>query len=151
MKSKGFAGLVLLLGLAVVLDSSAREPQKSPPPSPVIISKTVRARDLGIPLDPLDARGRLTSADHVAQADESLGAPLARQPLGGLQRAQISVDVRDEGPAGHSSGTGRARGRSCNRTGCGVRRDGIQTRALNAVQPRARSSRMMRSLSWEAT
>ena len=33
------------------LNSSAREPQKSPPPSPVIGSKIVRARDLGIPFE----------------------------------------------------------------------------------------------------
>jgi D-aminopeptidase len=37
-------GLVLVIGL----DSSAREPQKSPPAKPVAVSKTVRARDLGI-------------------------------------------------------------------------------------------------------
>jgi D-aminopeptidase len=51
MKSKSFARLVLLLLLVIVLESSAREPQKSPPPKPVIIGKTVRARDLGIPFE----------------------------------------------------------------------------------------------------
>src|SRR5437016_4989311 len=48
MKSKSFTRVVLLLVLAIVLDSSAREPQKSPPPRPAIVSKIVRARDLGI-------------------------------------------------------------------------------------------------------
>src|SRR5213592_642209 len=51
MKSKSLTPVVLLLVLAIVLDASAREPQKSPPPSPATISKTVRARDLGIPFE----------------------------------------------------------------------------------------------------
>src|SRR6184192_3598215 len=51
MKSKSFTRVVLLLVLAIVLDSSAREPQKSPPTRPAIVSKIVRARDLGIPFE----------------------------------------------------------------------------------------------------
>ncbi len=51
VKSKSFARLALLLVLVIVLDSPAREPQKSPPPRPIIISETVRARDLGIPFE----------------------------------------------------------------------------------------------------
>src|SRR5207302_7042680 len=51
MKSKSFTRVVLLLVLAIVLDSSAREPQKSPPPRPAIVSKIVRARDLGVPFE----------------------------------------------------------------------------------------------------
>src|SRR5213083_1999748 len=51
MKSKSFTRVVLLLVLAIVLDSSAREPQKSPPTRPAIVSKVVRARDLGIPFE----------------------------------------------------------------------------------------------------
>ena len=51
MKSKSFTRVVLLLVLAIVLDSSAREPQKSPPPRPAIVSTIVRARDLGIPFE----------------------------------------------------------------------------------------------------
>src|SRR5437899_3222199 len=51
MKSKSFTRVVLLLVLAIVLDSSARAPEKSPPPRPAIVSKIVRARDLGIPFE----------------------------------------------------------------------------------------------------
>src|SRR5437763_5223843 len=51
MKSKSFTHVMLLLVLAIVLDSSAREPQKSRPPRPAIVSKIVRARDLGIPFE----------------------------------------------------------------------------------------------------
>ena len=49
MTSKQLRWVALLLVIA--LSSSAREPQKSPPPSPVIVSKIVRARDLGIPFE----------------------------------------------------------------------------------------------------
>jgi L-aminopeptidase/D-esterase-like protein len=41
----------VLLVLVIALHSSAREPQKSPPPRPVIVTKIVRARDLGIPFE----------------------------------------------------------------------------------------------------
>ena len=51
MKSKGFARVALLFVLVIVLEIDAREPQKSPPPKPVIISKAIRARDLGIPFE----------------------------------------------------------------------------------------------------
>jgi D-aminopeptidase len=49
MASKRFAYITLVFLL--VLDSSAREPQKSPAATPVAETKTVRARDLGIPFD----------------------------------------------------------------------------------------------------
>jgi D-aminopeptidase len=51
MTSKRFARLLLSLALVIALDALAREPQKSPPPKPVIISKVIRARDLGIPFE----------------------------------------------------------------------------------------------------
>jgi len=49
MTSKQLRWVALLLVIA--LNSSAREPQKYTPPSPVIVSKIVRARDLGIPFE----------------------------------------------------------------------------------------------------
>jgi D-aminopeptidase len=42
---------VLLLALVIVLDASAREPQRSPPVRPTTEHKVIRARDLGIPFD----------------------------------------------------------------------------------------------------
>jgi D-aminopeptidase len=51
MTSKRFAHLLLLLALVIALDAWAREPQKSPPPKPTIISTAIRARDLGIPFE----------------------------------------------------------------------------------------------------
>src|SRR5678816_4261508 len=49
MTPKRFVRVLLLLVIA--LDSSAREPIKHPPATPVVEGKAVRARDLGIPFD----------------------------------------------------------------------------------------------------
>src|SRR5437899_4469075 len=46
-----FGRLVFLLVLVIVLESSAREPQKHLPDTPVVENKIVRARDLGIPFE----------------------------------------------------------------------------------------------------
>ena len=46
-----YAGFVALLVLAIGLDSSGREPIKHPPATTGVESKTVRARDLGIPFE----------------------------------------------------------------------------------------------------
>src|SRR6266487_1045342 len=51
MTSKRGAAFVALVVTMIVLGSSAREPIKRPPAAPVIESKTVRARDLGIPFE----------------------------------------------------------------------------------------------------
>jgi D-aminopeptidase len=51
MTSKRFARLLLVLVPLIAVHAGAREPQKSPPSTPVIISKVVRARDLGIPFE----------------------------------------------------------------------------------------------------
>src|SRR5438034_4345864 len=51
MKSKSFTRVVLLLVLAIVLDSSAREPQKSPHLKPATETKQLRGRDLGVPFE----------------------------------------------------------------------------------------------------
>jgi L-aminopeptidase/D-esterase-like protein len=49
MTPKRFVRVLLLLVIA--LDSSAREPIKHPPATPVVEGKAVRARDLGIPFE----------------------------------------------------------------------------------------------------
>src|ERR1700730_3348536 len=49
MTTKQLSWVAVLL--VIVLDSSAREPIKRPPATPVVESKTVRARDLGIPFE----------------------------------------------------------------------------------------------------
>src|SRR5436853_6999534 len=51
MKSRNCVLFVLPLVLVIVIDSSAREPQKSPPPRSTSENKIVRARELGIPFE----------------------------------------------------------------------------------------------------
>ncbi len=51
MIPKRRASVVLLVVVVIGLDSSAREPMKRPPATPVVEGKTVRARDLGIPFE----------------------------------------------------------------------------------------------------
>ena len=101
MKSKGFAGLVLLLGLAVVLDSSAREPQKSPPPSPVIISKTVRARDLGIPFE--GKPGKFNAITDVASVEVGYTTLMSGDGKLEVGKGPVRTGVTAILPRGHAS------------------------------------------------
>ena len=101
MKSKGFAGLVLLLGLAVVLDSSAREPQKSPPPSPVIISKTVRARDLGIPFE--GKPGKFNAITDVAGVEVGYTTLMSGDGKLEVGKGPVRTGVTAILPRGHDS------------------------------------------------
>ena len=101
MKSKGFAGLVLLLGLAVVLDSSAREPQKSPPPSPVIISKTVRARDLGIPFE--GKPGKFNAITDVAGVEVGYTTLMSGDGKLEVGKGPVRTGVTAILPRGHAS------------------------------------------------
>ena len=101
MKSKGFAGLVLLLGLAVVLDSSAREPQKSPPPSPVIISKTVRARDLGIPFE--GKPGKFNAITDVASVEVGYTTLMSGDGKLEVGKGPVRTGVTAVLPRGHAS------------------------------------------------
>ena len=101
MKSRGFAGLVLLLGLAVVLDSSAREPQKSPPPSPVIISKTVRARDLGIPFE--GKPGKFNAITDVASVEVGYTTLMSGDGKLEVGKGPVRTGVTAILPRGHAS------------------------------------------------
>jgi len=101
VKSKGFAGLVLLLGLAVVLDSSAREPQKSPPPSPVIISKTVRARDLGIPFE--GKPGKFNAITDVASVEVGYTTLMSGDGKLEVGKGPVRTGVTAVLPRGHAS------------------------------------------------
>jgi len=101
VKSKGFAGLVLLLGLAVVLDSSAREPQKSPPPSPGIISKTVRARDLGIPFE--GKPGKFNAITDVASVEVGYTTLMSGDGKLEVGKGPVRTGVTAILPRGHNS------------------------------------------------
>src|SRR5438128_9884278 len=101
VKSKGFAGLVLLLGLGVVLDSSAREPQKPPPPSPVIISKTVRARDLGIPFE--GKPGKFNAITDVAGVEVGYTTLMSGDGKLEVGKGPVRTGVTAVLPRGHAS------------------------------------------------
>src|SRR5438093_1283180 len=124
MKSKSLTPVVLLLVLAIVLDSSAREPQKSPPPRPAIVSKIVRARDLGIPFEgtpgkfnaitdvtgvhvkPADVWHALDSAHGGALEEGSVGGGtgmICYEFKGGNGTASRKVEIRPEGADKNSS------------------------------------------------
>src|SRR5207249_11533946 len=62
MARNAFASFVLLL--VIVLESSAREPHKQLPATPVVENKIVRARDLGIPFE--GRPGRFNAITDVA-------------------------------------------------------------------------------------
>src|SRR5438128_10588978 len=101
VKSKVFTGLVLLLGLAVVLDSSAREPQKSPPPSQVIISKTVRARGLGIPFE--GKPGKFNAITDVAGVEVGYTTLMSGDGKLEVGKGPVRTGVTAVLPRGHAS------------------------------------------------
>src|SRR5437868_7143805 len=101
MKSKSFTRVVLLLVLAIVLDSSAREPQKSPPPRPAIVSKIVRARDLGILFEGTPGKfNAITDVPGVAVGYTTLISGEGKLEVG---KGPVRTGVTAILPRGHSS------------------------------------------------
>src|SRR5438309_11387769 len=101
MKSKSFTRVVLLLVLAIVLDSSAREPQKSPPPRPAIVSKIVRARDLGIPFDGMP--GQFNAITDVAGVEVGYTTLISGQGKLVAGKGPVRTGVTAIIPRGHNS------------------------------------------------
>src|SRR5881392_3874834 len=101
MKSKSFTHVMLLLVLAIVLDSSAREPQKHPPASPFVENKIVRARDLGIPFEGTPGKfNAITDVAGVEVGYTTLVSGEGRLEVGkGPVRTGVTVIV----PRGHDS------------------------------------------------
>jgi D-aminopeptidase len=99
MKSKRVACLVLLLIFA--LDSSAREPIKSPPPKPVIISKTVRARDLGIPFE--GTRGKFNAITDVPGVEVGYTTLISGEGKLEVGKGPVRTGVTAILPRGHAS------------------------------------------------
>src|SRR5216110_2876421 len=101
MKSKSFTRVVLLLVLAIVLDSSAREPQKSPPPRPAIVSKIVRARDLGIPFE--GAPGKFNAITDVAGVEVGYTTLISGEGKLDVGKGPVRTGVTAILPRGHAS------------------------------------------------
>src|SRR5216110_1703448 len=101
MKSKSFTRVVLLLVLAIVLDSSAREPQKSPPPRPAIVSKIVRARDLGIPFE--GTPGKFNSITDVPGVEVGYTTLISGEGKLEVGKGPVRTGVTAILPRGHAS------------------------------------------------
>src|SRR6184192_3394411 len=101
MKSKSFTRVVLLLVLAIVLDSSAREPQKSPPPRPAIVSKIVRARDLGIPFE--GTPGKFNAITDVPGVEVGYTTLISGEGKLEIGKGPVRTGVTAILPRGHAS------------------------------------------------
>src|SRR5436309_5069643 len=101
MKSKSFTRVVLLLVLAIVLDSSAREPQKSPPPRPAIVSKIVRARDLGIPFE--GTPGKFNAITDVSGVEVGYTTLISGEGKLEVGKGPVRTGVTAILPRGHAS------------------------------------------------
>src|SRR5438034_5694608 len=101
MKSKSLTPVVLLLVLAIVLDSSAREPQKSPPPRPAIVSKIVPARDLGIPFE--GTPGEFNAITDVAGVEVGYTTLITGEGKLKVGKGPVRTGVTAVIPRGHDS------------------------------------------------
>jgi D-aminopeptidase len=99
VKSKSFAPLVLLL--VIVLESSAREPQKHLPAKPVVENKIVRARDVGIPFE--GTPGKFNSITDVAGVEVGYTTLLSGEGALKVGEGPVRTGVTAILPRGHES------------------------------------------------
>jgi len=98
MASQRF-GFVLVLVL--VLQSSAREPIKRPPTTPVVESKTVRARELGIPFE--GAPGKFNSITDVPGVEVGYTTLISGEGKLEVGKGPVRTGVTAILPRGHAS------------------------------------------------
>jgi len=89
---------VFLLLLAIALNSSAREPIKSPPPTQ---SKTVRARDLGIPFE--GTPGKLNAITDVPGVEVGYTTLISGEGKLEVGKGPVRTGVTAILPRGHAS------------------------------------------------
>jgi L-aminopeptidase/D-esterase-like protein len=96
------SGFVLVLLLMVVLDSSAREPIKSPPPVKQLTEvKVVRARDLGVPFD--GTPGKLNSITDVPGVEVGYTTLISGEGKVEVGKGPLRTGVTAIIPRGHDS------------------------------------------------
>src|SRR5216117_3985660 len=95
------SGFVLVLMLLLVLESSAREPLQSPPPKSVIITKAVRARDLGIPFE--GTPGKFNAITDVPGVEVGYTTLISGEGKLEVGRGPVRTGVTAILPRGHSS------------------------------------------------
>ena len=98
MLANPFARFVLLLAFVIVLDSSAREPIKSPP---AIQAKIVRARDLGIPFEGVP--GKLNAITDVPGVEVGYTTLISGEGKLEVGKGPVRTGVTAILPRGHAS------------------------------------------------
>jgi D-aminopeptidase len=93
--------LVLLLVLVIVLESSAREPQKHLPATPVVENKIVRARDLGIPFE--GKPGKFNAITDVAGVEVGYTTLISGEGKLEVGKGPVRTGVTAILPRGHDS------------------------------------------------
>ena len=102
MNPQRSSGFVLVLMLMVVLDSSAREPIKSPPPAKQTAEvKIVRARDLGVPFE--GTPGRLNSITDVPGVEVGYTTLISGEGKLEVGKGPVRTGVTAIIPRGHDS------------------------------------------------
>ena len=101
MKSKSLARLVFLLVLVIVVESSAREPQKHLPATPVVENKIIRARDLGIPFE--GTPGKFNSITDVAGVEVGYTTLISGEGALKVGDGPVRTGVTAILPRGHES------------------------------------------------
>src|SRR2546430_211852 len=100
MNPRRFSGFVLVLML--MLDSFAREPIKSPPPTkPATETKQIRARDLGVPFD--GTPGKLNSITDVPGVEVGYTTLISGDGKLEIGKGPVRTGVTAIIPRGHDS------------------------------------------------
>ncbi len=95
------SALSLLLLLVIVLDVSAREPQKSPPARPKTEKTQVRARDLGIPFE--GTPGKFNAVTDVAGVEVGYTTLITGEGKLDVGQGPVRTGVTAILPRGHDS------------------------------------------------
>jgi len=95
------SGVVVVLMLVLVLDSGAREPIKRPPSTPAVESKTVRARDLGIPFE--GTPGKLDAITDVPGVEVGYTTLISGEGKLEVGKGPVRTGVTAILPRGHAS------------------------------------------------
>ena len=93
--------LTILLVLAVLLDSSGREPIKHPPATPAVESETVRARDMGIPFE--GTPGKFNSITDVPGVEVGYTTLISGEGKLEVGKGPVRTGVTAILPRGHAS------------------------------------------------
>ena len=93
--------LLLLIVIVLVLDSHAREPQKSPPARPAIESKQIRARDIGIPFEGVP--GKFNAITDVAGVEVGYTTLVSGEGKLEVGKGPVRTGVTAILPRGHDS------------------------------------------------